>query len=131
MPSSNAGSGANMCATTPTGTAMTADNAMAGAAARHVAYHGTWSTRPATMLSNVSEMVFSITCEAATAAIPWSTAIKIAGNRIASCMMPVAVSNQDRPIALNTAPGMLAIDASPVQIATNVSGEIDDRYVSP
>ena len=55
----------------------------------------------------------------------------MAGNRIAICMIPVAVSSHERPSALKTAPGMLASEASPAQIATKASGSAAARHFSP
>ena len=81
--------------------------------------------------SRASDTVFSATCDAATAVMPCGAANQIAGKRIAICITPVHVSSHERPSALNTAPGMLAREARPAQIATNAIGAAAARHSSP
>jgi len=62
---------------------------------------------------------------------PKSAANQMAGKRIAICITPVAVRSHERPSALYTAPGMVASDARPAQIATHAIGAAAERHSSP
>jgi hypothetical protein len=46
-------------------------------------------------------------------------------------MTPVAASSHERPSAFNTAPGMLASDASPAHTEMHASGAAAERHSSP
>ena len=111
--------------------AIRAESPSAGAPAVKAAYQGMPSTRPMMAPSSASDTVFSATCDAATAVMPWGAANQMAGKRIAICMIPVAVSSHERPSALKTAPGMLASEASAAQTATKARGAAAARHFSP
>ena len=110
---------------------MTTEGRRSGAAAVNVVYHGMCSTRPTNTPRMPSETIFSTTCAAATAAMPWSAAIQMAGKSTAICRTPVAVNSHDRPVALNTTPGSVASDASAAHTATKASGAADGRHSGP
>ena len=97
----------------------------------NVVYHGMRSTRPTNTPRIPSDITFSTTCAAATAAMPWSAAIQMAGRSTAICRRPVKVSSQERPVALNTTPGSVASDASAAHTATKASGAADGRHSEP